>query len=470
MMRHALLRSVKYGVLCASCVLLAPPALAQQPSFQVQDLGTLGGRFTEPASINDAGAVTGYSEMPDGQIHAFVYDNGVMRDLGTLGGTGSLGRSINRRGEITGFALTGAGEARAFRYSGGTMSDLGTLAGSSSGNAINIKGEIAGESALANGAKHAVLFAGGGINDLGTMGDSSTAVDMNDAGQLVGTFDDSNGTHAFLHRGGRSLVDLVPGRASFVSGTRAINEAGDVIGGINTNGLTRAFIYRNGRLEELGTLGGDYSVGVAINDEGTATGIAARPDGARHAFLYANGTMTDLGTLGGNISVGYTLNDVDQVAGSSLTADGAMHAFISANGILLDLGPLIEQLGTGDVIESVAFDVNTRGDVIGRYSISDPTDAQMPVKTRGFIATPRLPLFDKLLGLVNGLLEPGKRLLNELLRARVAFLANDTQGTCKAMKSFTQEVKKETGRKIDLVTALLLTVEANLVRVTLGCS
>ena len=95
--------------LCALGVLTASAALGDVPGYAVQDLGTLGGRFTSATGVNDAGQVTGYSETADGQIHAFVYADGKLTDLGGLGGSGSLGAAINDRGEVTGFAVTTTG-------------------------------------------------------------------------------------------------------------------------------------------------------------------------------------------------------------------------------------------------------------------------------------------------------------------------------------------------------------------------
>src|SRR5690242_7146145 len=114
-------------------ILIAHTAMAEPPRFTVQDIGTLGGRFTTATGVNEAGQVTGYSETADGQIHGFVYANGQMQDLGTLGGTGSLGAAINALGAVTGFALNTTSEEHTFIDAAGLMTDLGTAGTSSTG-------------------------------------------------------------------------------------------------------------------------------------------------------------------------------------------------------------------------------------------------------------------------------------------------------------------------------------------------
>jgi hypothetical protein len=48
----------------------------------------------------------------------------------------------------------------------------------------------------------------------------------------------------------------------------------------------------------------------------------------------------------------------------------------------------------GTVVDSVAFGTNQIRQVIGRYAITSPPDAQMALKIRGFIATSITSPFD----------------------------------------------------------------------------
>ena len=96
-------------------------------------------------------------------------------------------------------------------------------------------------------------------------------------------------------------------------------------------------------MTDLHTLGPGYtdSVGQAINDSGQVTGVVMA-GGKKHAFLYSNGVMTDLGTLGGNYSTGTAINASGQVVGSAYTAGSALHAFLYSGGQMLDLNNLVD--------------------------------------------------------------------------------------------------------------------------------
>src|SRR5262249_44349384 len=68
------------------------------------DLGTLGGAFAQAFAINDAGFITGNSQLratTTNVVHAFLAPSPLstgaigMRDIGTLGGSFSYGMAIN---------------------------------------------------------------------------------------------------------------------------------------------------------------------------------------------------------------------------------------------------------------------------------------------------------------------------------------------------------------------------------------
>jgi probable HAF family extracellular repeat protein len=147
-----------------------------------------------------------------------------------------------------------------------------------------------------------------------------------------------------------------------------MNASGQVTGRASTADPTagefHAFLWDGTTLRDLGTLGGESSLGLAINAAGQVTGQANTAEGAFHAFLWDGTTMLDLGTLGGESSDGRDLNESSQVTGSADTADGASHAFLWDGTTMLDLGTL-----GGTFSQGVA--INALGQVIGVASTSN---------------------------------------------------------------------------------------------------
>jgi probable HAF family extracellular repeat protein len=119
------------------------------------------------------------------------------------------------------------------------------------------------------------------------------------------------------------------------------------------------------RVVDLGSLGGDYSVGLDVNNNGQVTGYSTTAAGHTHAFLYSAGVMTDLGTLGGTESYGRSINDNGQVVGDSLTSGGSTfsRAFLYNGGPLIDLGTLG---GSG----SGALGINNSGQITGGATLA----------------------------------------------------------------------------------------------------
>jgi probable HAF family extracellular repeat protein len=65
------------------------------------------------------------------------------------------------------------------------------------------------------------------------------------------------------------------------------------------NGDYHPFLWSHGHMTDLGSLGGAFSLSVALNEHGQVAGYSGIPSGSFHAFRWSQGQMTDLGTLGG---------------------------------------------------------------------------------------------------------------------------------------------------------------------------
>jgi probable HAF family extracellular repeat protein len=118
----------------------------------VTNLGNLGGKMMgKAAAINNRGEVAGFSDLPDGSVHSFMWskDTG-MHDLGALGAD-VLGdpAGINNNTQVVGGSCDISGNCRAFFWEKNMMSDLNDLVATSPlylayALGINDAGEIVG--------------------------------------------------------------------------------------------------------------------------------------------------------------------------------------------------------------------------------------------------------------------------------------------------------------------------------------
>lgn len=212
---------------------------------------------------------------------------------------------------------------------------------------------------------------GSDVTDLAPLG-GVRGWGINELGHAVGemhTADSRN--RAFVYADG-VLTDLGPADAFRIE-AYGINDKGQVVGRIrhagNSPSLAALYDPSEG-MQDLGTLGGEYSTAFGINNSGQVVGWAdlagegredCVPDsllcGTEHAFLWENGVMTDLGTLGGIVSQARAINDAGQIVGWAETEEGCMHAALWENGTIIDLG-----------IEGQAYDINESGEIVGSFS------------------------------------------------------------------------------------------------------
>ena len=169
----------------------------------------------------------------------------------------------------------------------------------------------------------------------------------------------------------------------------AINNSGQVVGtnftASGSSVIKHAFIWSSGSTQDLGTLGGANSWGMAINNSGQVTGYSVTSAATEDAFLWSAGAMQDLGTLsGGSRSFGVDVNDNGQVVGYGPTTDNSWgaSAFVYTGGAMQDLNNLIAP-GSGLHLQQ-ALAVNDSGQIVG-WGINSSG------QTNAFLLTPVHP-------------------------------------------------------------------------------
>src|SRR4051812_12473202 len=79
------------------------------PSYDIVELGTLGGEASRAYGINDQGQVVGHADDAEGRRPAVLWQDGSVVDLGTLGGDHATALAVNDRGQVVGTSTTVAG-------------------------------------------------------------------------------------------------------------------------------------------------------------------------------------------------------------------------------------------------------------------------------------------------------------------------------------------------------------------------
>jgi probable HAF family extracellular repeat protein len=174
---------------------------------------------------------------------------------------------------------------------------------------------------------------------------------------------------AFPVNAGVSLINLGTLGGDFSTAV-AINNRGQIVGwGTSSDGTTHAFSFQNGLLSVLNS---DPCVATAINDAGRIVGYSELGPftnelgsyNISQAVLFNRSLLINL-IPGTNDSTASGINNSSQVVGTYGLPNGATHAFVYRNGLITDLGTL-----GGDF--SDASGINNRGDVVGESNVSSP--------------------------------------------------------------------------------------------------
>lgn len=273
-------------------------------SVGIRDIGTLGGASACATAVNSNGVVAGYSNAADGTLHGFVWTTATgMEDLGFM----AFPVSINNADAVAGTLRYPSGSQLFVWTRAAGLTALGQPVGMRHAEAVKMNngGSIALNAIPldASQPRRAYLWRPGGLwIELGSLGGSYTEVnDMNDSDVVVGTAETAAGVpHVYSWSPVAGLLDLAPGVG------RALNAAGDIVGGLGDGNSSSAFLWTaTAGVQNLGTLGGDFSIADRISDSGVVAGISnVIGNGFQHGFAWSRlGGVKDLGTLGGSFSL-----------------------------------------------------------------------------------------------------------------------------------------------------------------------
>jgi probable HAF family extracellular repeat protein len=323
-----------------------------------------------------------------------------------------LGTAINASGEVAGSAYREPYyiNPHVFVYSKGVTTDLGdddplvtcdTNSSGATAAGINESGQIAATICATTEFPSAALLADGVYKPFAGSGRYnvlpfawSTAI--NAGGWVVGTLETGgtcvgNDYHTILYNPGTGVTQDLGTMAGCSSQGLAINDAGQIAGYFSdTGGNSHAYLYSNGTAVDLGNLGYQYAQANGINAGGQVTGYSYRGLGtAPDAFLWSDGVMGDIGNLGGSSgSTGNAINVAGQVVGTSwTTGNAAQHAFMYIAGTMVDLNMQIPDVMAAKYTLVNAVAINDNGQIVVQgYVNSDTTQ-----NTVTFLLTPLTP-------------------------------------------------------------------------------
>lgn len=219
----ARLKQLTLTAAAALALVLAQAASAAAPPLV--DLGTLGGSWSNPNLINNAGMVVGNATLPgDTTYSTFVWSEATgMVALPAIGVGVNPAYFLSDAGLVGGIYTPGTLDAygnpatQGFLWSAATgYRFLGTLGGSySNPSFVNSAGTVVGSSTLAGDAirRSFVWTAAGGMSDIGSFGGEWTiAQAINASGQVIGYSATADGnSQPFIWDAAQGLQPIVTG-------------------------------------------------------------------------------------------------------------------------------------------------------------------------------------------------------------------------------------------------------------------
>jgi uncharacterized membrane protein len=235
-----------------------------------------------------------------------------------------------------------------------------------------------------DGAPHGFVHDGHGRFRTITVPGAPYAVprDINDRGQIVGTYPGEGAApgpdgvpprdsqHAFLWDRGRvTIVD--PPDTGYYPNAYKINDRGQIVGSrFLADGTQLGYLRQpDGTYVTLDPPGGAESKGLGLSDRGQVVGaylddgVVPGPDGlvppgTIHAFRWDDGRYTRLDAPRARSTAAHGIDNGGRIVGEVKDAAGQIRGFVRSRGryTLVD--------GPGDRSDTIAVDVNNRGDVL----------------------------------------------------------------------------------------------------------
>ena len=325
---------------------------SRSPSTPFFEVVPLEGEELNPQAINNSGQVTGWYEAPNGEDHAFRWENGTLTDLGNLGSDDSYGEGLNSAGQVVGWGTDENFDLVTARWDGTVPTNL------------NLEGAVYDINDGGNIVGYGIVYLpGGGFKSVPVLWDS---------GQVI-------------------YPDLLPGDEIGVA--NAINASNQIVGHTRPWFCpcpNHAFLWENGVTTPLPTLGGEWSYAYDINNNGKIVGTAQTSAGSSSAVLWDGSSITELG--GPNLTPA-AINNNNQVI---LNANDP---YLWENGELTNLNDAIDPASGWD-LDNVS-DINDQGWIIGYGDLNGedkafllrpcPACVPTPTPTPSPTATPTLP-------------------------------------------------------------------------------
>lgn len=307
---------------------LAPVRGAPESSHvpvAIADLGTLGGPGSIALAVNDRRQVIGLSEVsPSGDIHSFLWEDGVMRDLSAAPVRFDGVQDINDRGQIAGAIFDASFNTTAAIWDDGRVTALAIPSGATgcAGLAINDHADAAGLCFFAASPTAGVVWTRTGrILIVGAMPGVGPFVPnaISNDGTVVGYVSAPTGFGGGFAWKNGAIVRLDPFLAA-----EDVNDHAQIVGWGQPGGLVTALLFDRRRLTALPALfAGANSQAFAINHHGEIAGMSA---GA--PVVWSRGRPHILPVLpGGLFAITTDINDRGDVVGYATTpVEGFTHA------------------------------------------------------------------------------------------------------------------------------------------------